>query len=65
MEIIKIKGFRKPQHNSKLITDHSFTPIEASRIKYNKLREEQILFKQELSEKQEQFFNRLIKFFNN
>jgi hypothetical protein len=43
---------------TKLLIDHSFTPIEVSRMKYYRLLEEQILFKANKQEaKPKRFFN--------
>ena len=48
------------QHKVKLLVDHSFTPIELSRMKYYRLLEEQILFKANKQEaKPKRFFNLL------
>lgn len=48
------------QHKVKLLIDHSFTPIELSRMKYYRLLEEQILFKASKQErKTNRFFNLL------
>jgi len=36
---IEIRGYRKPQKGMKLIVDHSITPLQLSRARYQKLYE--------------------------
>ena len=64
MKTIQIRGYKKPQQNTKLIIDHSFTPTELARIKYNQLFEQQIIFKAEKSDKLKQFLDKMNNFLN-
>jgi len=50
MEEIQVRGFRRPQVNSKLIVDYSFTPREIAKIKYYQLLEQQVIHKANLQE---------------
>ena len=50
MEKIQVRGFRKPQVNSQLIVDYSFTPREIAKIKYYQLLEQQVIHKANLEE---------------
>jgi hypothetical protein len=62
MKTIEIRGSKKPQKNTKILIDHSFTPRELARIKYNQLFEQQILFKAEKTDKLNQFLDKMNKF---
>lgn len=62
MKTIQIRGYKKPQKNTKIIRDFSFTPIELARIKYNQLFEQQIIFKAEKEDKLKQFLDKINKF---
>lgn len=64
MKTIQIRGYKKPQQNTKLIIDYSFTPTELARIKYNQLFEQQIIFKAEKSDKLKQFLDKMNNFLN-
>lgn len=64
MKTIQIRGFKKPQQNTKLLIDYSFTPTELARIKYNLLFEQQIMFKADKSDKLKQFLDKMNNFFN-
>ena len=48
---IEIRGFRKPTKGMKLIVDHSITPIELSRARYQKLYEAKCVREAERLEK--------------
>jgi hypothetical protein len=62
MKTIQIRGFKKPQQNTKLLIDHSYTPRELARIRYNQLFEQQILFKADKTDKLKQFLDKMNKF---
>lgn len=62
MKTIEIRGYKKPQKNTKLLIDYSFTPTELARIKYNQLFEQQIMFKAEKTDKLKQFLDKMNKF---
>jgi len=59
---VEIRGFKKPQQNTKVIYDYSFTPIEIARMKYNQLFEQQIIFKAEKGNKLNQFLDKIKNF---
>ena len=48
------------QNNMKKIIDNSLTPIESARLKYQRLYEEQILFKENRKELLQNSFKNLI-----
>jgi hypothetical protein len=62
MKTIQIRGFKKPQQNTKIIYDYSFTPTELARMKYNLLFEQQIMFKADKGDKLKQFLDKMNKF---
>ena len=49
---IEVRGFRRPTKGMKLIVDHSITPIELSRARYQKLYEAKCIRDAERLEKQ-------------
>jgi len=62
MKTIQIRGFKKPQQNTKLLIDYSFTPTELARMKYNLLFEQQVMFKADKGDKLKQFLDKMNKF---
>ena len=50
MEKIQVRGFRKPQVNSKIIVDYNFTPREIAKFRYYQLMEQQAIHKANLQE---------------
>jgi len=62
MKTTKIKGYKRPKQNTKVLIDYSFTPTELARIKYNQLFEQQIIFKAEKGDKLKQFLDKMNKF---